>query len=159
VALGMFLTNRGLLKLMTGAISGATNLRMALAKTATDVGWPAASDTQAEINDFNTVTDLITTGGVVEVTGGSYARQLLTSVTVTEDDTNDRVNIDAADATFTAVPATQFINGGWIQQGTGVDGDDLIGLFIIKDGGTGTSIPANGSNITATIADFARLTH
>lgn len=159
MALGMFVTNRGLLKLVTGSINGATNIRMGLHATPTDVGMPTGADTQAELNDIATVTAFLAITSVDEVTGGSYARQVLTNVAAAQDDVNDRVNIDSDNATFTAVPATQYINGGWLQQGTGVDGDDLLAVYIIKDSGSGTSIPANGSNITATIADLIRLQH
>jgi hypothetical protein len=157
MALGHFFSNRGKYVIAHYDIAGMTSLYMGLLKTATDVGAPAALDTQAEVEPLDTVTGLLALTGVTEASGGSYARVNLTSVTATEDDGNSRVNLDSANVTFTAVPATQFIWGGFISRGTGVNGDDLVSVFILKDSGSGTSVAANGSDITATITDFARL--
>jgi hypothetical protein len=153
VALGHFWTTKGLYKLATTNFNGATNLYMGLLQGAG--GAPLAVDTAAEIANLDTVTNLL--ASATEAAGGSYARQLLTGVTATEDDTNDRVNLDAANAVFPAVAAGAEIYGGFISQGTGVNGDDLISVFILKDSGSGTGITPNGSDITATITDFARL--
>lgn len=155
MALGHFWTTKGLYKLATTNFNGATNLYMGLLQGAG--GAPAGIDTAAEVANLDTVTGLLAVASVDEATGGSYARQNLTSVTATEDDTNDRVNLDAANATFTAVAAGAEIYGGFISQGTGVDGDDLISVFILRDSGSGSGVTPNGSDITATISDFARL--
>lgn len=155
MALGHFFTNRGKTRVASTAFNGATDLYMGLLQLAG--GAPVGIDTQAEINDLNTVTELLAVTNVDEATGGSYARQNLTSVTVTEDDTNDRANLDAANATFTAVAAGAEIYGGFISQGSGVDGDHLISVFILRDTSSGTGITPNGSDITATISDFARV--
>jgi hypothetical protein len=115
---------------------------------------PVAIDTEAEIQDSDTITQLLAFGGVVEATGGSYARQNLTSSTVTEDDTNNRANLDFADAVFTAVPGTNNpCYGGFISRGTGVNGDTFVALFIFT-----AALTPNGSNITVTIADWLRAT-
>lgn len=155
MALGHFWTNRGKHRLATTNFHGATDLYMGLLQGAG--GAPAGIDTAAEVADLNTVTELLAVASVDEAAGGSYARQNLASVTATEDDTNDRVNLDAANATFSAVAAGAEIYGGFISQGTGVDGDHLVSVFILKDSGSGTGITPNGSDITATISDFARL--
>jgi hypothetical protein len=155
MALGHFFTNRGKHKVATTNMHGATNLYMGLLQLAG--GAPAGIDTAAEIADLDTVTALLAVTNVDEAVGGSYARQNLTSVTSTEDDTNDRENLDAANAVFSAVAAGAEIYGGFISQGTGVDGDDLISVFILRDSGSGAGVTPNGSDITATISDFARL--
>lgn len=155
MALGHFFTNRGKYVVAHYDMNGRTDLYMGLLQGAG--GAPAGIDTQGEVNDLNTVTELLAVTSVDEATGGSYARQQLTSVTATEDDTNDRVNMDAANVTFSAVAAGAEIYGGFISRGTGVDGDDLVSVFILKDSGSGTGITPNGSDITATISDFARL--
>jgi len=50
--------------------------------------------------DHNTVSQLTN-----ELSGGSYARVALSSKTITEDDTLDRVTYDAADTTFASLGA------------------------------------------------------
>lgn len=156
MALGHWFTNRGKKSVLTTAVHGSTNFYMGLLQGAG--GAPAGIDTEAEIQDLNTFTELDAVTSVAEAAGGSYGRQNLTSVTVTEDDTNNRANIDAGNATFPAVAAGAEIYGGFILRGTGVDGDDLITVFILKDSGSGTGITPNGSDIVATIADWARAT-
>lgn len=154
MATGHWWTNRGKKSVLTTALHGATNLYMGLLQGAG--GAPTTIDSAAEVADLNTVTDLLALA--TEAAGGSYARQNLTGVTVTEDDTNDRANIDSANPVFPAVAAGAEIYGYWIQRGTGVNGDDLITVGILKDNATGTGITPNGSDITATVNDFARAT-
>jgi len=147
----LWLTNLGKKSLLTTATHGATDFYMGLL-CASGGTVPAAIDTEAEIQDSDTITQLLAFSGVVEATGGSYARQNLTSSTVTEDDTNNRANLDFANATFTAVPGTNNpCYGAFISRGTGVNGDTFIALAIFT-----TAVTPNGSDITVTISDWLR---
>jgi len=68
----------------------------------------------------------IVSGTTNEVTNTGYARKTLTdasSVTVTYDDTNDRVDIDCPDQTWTGVAA----GDGWQDLVVGVDLDTTAG--------------------------------
>lgn len=147
-----WVTNRGAKSYGTTAVHSATNFFMGLLWA--DSGTvPAAIDTLAEVADLNTVTELLAATGVIEVVGGSYARQGLTSVALTEDDTNDRANLDSANATFSAVPASgsKQVYGAFLSRGTGVNGDDLVQVAIFA-----STLTPNGSDITVTVADFCR---
>lgn len=147
----LWLTNLGKKSLLTTAVHGATDFYMGLLCAASGT-VPAAIDTEAEIQDSDTVTNLLAFTGVVEATGGSYARQNMTSLTVTEDDTNNRANIDSANVTFSAVPGTNNpVYGGFISRGTGVNGDTFVALFIFS-----SAVTPNGSDITVTVADWLR---
>ena len=61
-----------------------------------------AADTDAAMRDTDTITALLATGAN-EATDGSYARKTGLTGTVTVDDTNDRVDVDLPDQTWTAL--------------------------------------------------------
>lgn len=151
-----FLTNRGKHLLMQGLWddAGASAVRLGLL-VGTSV--PAAIDTEAEIQDLNTVAELLALTGVDEPTGGWYARANLTRSPSAEDDTNNRVNLDAANVTF----ANAAVNGGetatyggfWYDATTDTNDTTrlLCGLFTFT-----SAVAFNGSDITCTIADLVR---
>lgn len=66
----------------------------------------AGATTDATLRDFDTVTQ-VTGGGFTERTTGGWNRKSIAnaSITLTVDDTNDRVDVDIADQTWTAVTA------------------------------------------------------
>ena len=72
MATGHMFTNRGRLLIAQGAWDdvGGTVIGVGLVKV-----QGAAGDTQAEIDDMNTVTDLITTAGCTECDFTNYARK------------------------------------------------------------------------------------
>ena len=147
-----FLTNKGKLKLIQGDWddAGATAIRILLFNGTTQ---PAGVDTQAEVADINFVTDLLAASGVVEMTASGYARQNLTRSAATEDDTNDRVNMDASNVTISAVAAGQSVIGGAVFEFVTNDTDSpVIGVFLLDAPGIAT----NGSDITLTITDLYR---
>lgn len=83
-----------------------------------------------------------------EVSGGSYARQTLGSVAQSTNTTTDRVIIDAADPTFSAVPDQGGSDiGGVIYYVFGSDDTDSY-LISFQDA---TDVTANGSDISVTI--------
>lgn len=126
-------------------------------------GLPAASDaliavplessglvTDATMRDYDTL-DAILAGTSNEQT--TATRKTLTSVVVTVDDTNDRVDVDSADISY-----------------TGLTGNAIGALVICYDGDTGTGTDANitpltkhdlavtpdGSDVNVAVTNFAR---
>jgi hypothetical protein len=148
-----WLTNRGKLLLMQGHWddAGATVIRLGLLAGA---AIPAAIDTEAEIQDLNTVDDLLVLTGVDEPVAGWYSRKNLTRTNAAEDDTNNRVNLDAADVTWTAATAGTSIYGAFWYDAT-TDTTDvtrlLMGVITFA-----SVVPTNGSDLTLTIADLVR---
>jgi hypothetical protein len=148
-----WLTNRGKLLLMQGHWddAGATVIRLGLLAGA---AIPAAIDTEAEVQDLNTVDDLLVLTGVDEPVAGWYTRKNLTRTNAAEDDTNNRVNLDAADVTWTAATAGTSIYGAFWYDAT-TDTTDvtrlLMGVITF-----GSVVPTNGSDLTLTIADLVR---
>jgi hypothetical protein len=147
-----WLTNKGKFLLMQGHWddAGATVIRMGLLAGAST---PAAIDTEAEIQDLNTVGELLALSGVTEATGGWYSRKNLSRTNVAEDDTNNRANLDTTDVTWTAATAGQTIYGAFWYDATTDTNDTtrlLMGLILF------TPVPLNGSDLTATITDLVR---
>lgn len=107
-------------------------------------------EADATVKDYDTVAAILAATTNEQTTMG---RKTLASVTVTVDDTNDRVALDAADITWTAA--------------TGNAVSDIL-ICYDPDNTTGTdadlipltwhdfSVTPDGSDITATISDFAR---
>ncbi|MDX2006572.1 MAG: hypothetical protein SFU83_14965 [Meiothermus sp.] len=103
--------------------------------------------------DLNTVADLLAVSGVTEMSGGSYARQSLASLTATEDDTNDRVNIDAANLTFGAVSGKSALALVIFENGASDAARNLVGYY---DTGFGTLQTPMAGGLTVNITDFLR---
>jgi hypothetical protein len=146
------LTNRGKLLLLQGAWDdvGATAIDLGLLVGA---AVPAAIDTEAEVQDLATVDALLTLTGVDEPTGGWYTRKDLSRTNAAQDDTNNRVNIDAANVTWTAAASGQTIYGAfWYDASTDTNDTtrQLCGVI------TFTPVPLNGSDFTLTITDLVR---
>lgn len=102
--------------------------------------------------DKDTLADLVS-GTTNEVTNSGYARKVLDQtggITVTYDDTNDRVDVDVPDQTWTAVLA----GDGWNDIGFGYDSDSTAGtdaniiVMTIHD----FVLTPDGSDISAQIA-------
>lgn len=136
---------------------------VALGRAASLAALPAASDalilvpleasgleTDAVLRDKDTLADVVA-GTTNEQT--TVGRKTLTGVTVTVNDTADRVEIDAADVTWTS-PTGNAIGAMVIcydpDTGTGTDADLIP---ITKADVTWTP---DGSNYTLAIADFFR---
>lgn len=154
-----FLTNKGKFLLLQGLWddAGSTAVKAGLL---VGTSTPAAIDTQTEIDDLNTVAELLALTGVDEpasawYTGqGSAGRLNLTRTNAAEDDTNNRVNLDAADLTWNSATIGDTIYGGFWYDGTTDTNDTtrlLCGVILL-----GTPVPTNGSNLTLTIADLVR---
>jgi len=147
-----WITNRGKLLLTQGSWDDetATNLYMGLLAGAST---PVGIDTEGEVQDLNFVNDLLVIASVDEPVGGWYTRKNLTRTNAAEDDVNNRVNLDAADVTWTAATAGETIYGAYIAAERGTDAqDELISVITFA-----SALPTNGSDITVTIADLYRL--
>jgi hypothetical protein len=149
-----FLTNRGKLLLMQGAWddNGASTIRMGLIR----VTAPASVDTAAEIADLNTVNDLLVTNSATEANFTNYVRKNLSRTNASEDDGNDRVNLDAADVVWTDAggASNNTLYGAFFYDAT-TDTDDTTRLLISVDW-FASSITTNGGDLTYAIADLYR---
>lgn len=154
-----YLTNRAKLILMQGGWddAGATVFKLGLLAGS---AVPAAIDTEAEIQDLDTVDALLALTGVDEpsaawYTGaGASGRMNLTRTAAAEDDTNNRVNLDAANITYTAATTGTSIYGGFWYDATTDTNDttrQLCGVFTVA-----TAVPTNGSDLVITINDLVR---
>jgi len=148
-----WLTNRGKLLLMQGHWddAGATVIRLGLLSGAS---IPVAIDTEAEIQDLDTVDSLLILTGVDEPAGGWYVRKNLARTNAAEDDTNNRANLDAADVTWTAATAGTNVYGAFWYDATTDTNDTtrlLMGLILFS-----SVVPTNGSDLTLTITDLIR---
>jgi hypothetical protein len=145
MATGHMLTNRGRLLLVQGAWDdvAATIIRVGLVKV-----QPAAADTQAEIDDMNTVAELITTAGATECDFTNYARKNLSRTNWTEDDTNNRAQAVAAALTWTAAggASNNTVLGAFFYDAT-TDTNDTTRLLLSVDW-FATGVATNGGDWT-----------
>jgi hypothetical protein len=112
----------------------------------------AGIETDAVLKDVDTVTALVA-GTTNEVTNTGYARKTLTDtdiVAFAPDDTNDRVDLDIPDQTWTAVAA----GDGWNDFVVNYDNDSTAGTDanIVPLTQHDFVLTPDGSDITAQIA-------
>lgn len=153
MATGHMLTNRGKLSLLQGKWDtvGASLIRVGLVKV-----QPAGADTAAEVADLNTVNDLLVTAGATECDFTNYVRKNLSRTNASEDDTNDRVNMDASDVVWTAAggATNNTIYGAFIYDAT-TDTSDTTRILLSVDW-FATPLPTNGGDFTYAITDLYR---
>lgn len=127
----MPLYNRGMHEINTGAMIW----------TSSDVRALLVDSSYSFNADHNTVADVVAN----EITGASgYARVALTSKTDTEDDTNDRDVLDAADTAFGALGTGATIGGVVLYRHvSGTDSANILIGFVDL-----TNTPTNGSTFT-----------
>lgn len=116
-----------------------------------------SSATDATLKDLDTFAQIEADGNTAEVTNSGYARKTLDQtggITVTYDDTNDRVDVDVPDQTWTAVAS----GTAWTDLVFGYDSDSTGGTDanVLPMTQHDLSITPDGSDITATIAVFYR---
>lgn len=89
------------------------------------------TETDANIRDTDNATTMIALA-LDEATFTGYSRQTATGVVVTVDDTNDRVDVDAADPSWspTTAQALTRISNHYDPDTTGGTDADLIPLFV-----------------------------
>jgi len=119
------------------------------------LGGTTPASLAASVPDLNSVADLLAVSLVQELVATNYARSALASVTASEDDTNDRGAVDAADEVFASLggAANDTIKAVAVFE-TGAS-DAARNLILVQDG---LSVPTNGANVTVTIADLLRAT-
>lgn len=110
--------------------------------------------TDATLLDLDDFAAIETDGNTAEVTNSGYARKTITDasgMTITYDDTNDRVDVDVADQTWTAVATSP---GAWSDLIFGYDSDSTGGAdsAIKPVSQHDFAVTPDGSDITATIA-------
>ena len=114
----------------------------------------AAAD--STLIDLDTVAQVEADGSTAEVTNSGYARKTFadSTITITYDDTNDRVDLDVADQTWTAVAA----GTAWTDLMFAYDSDSTGGTDAnqVPVSFHDFAVTPDGSDITATIAVFAR---
>lgn len=120
----------------------------AIASTATDATLLDLDDFAAIESDANTA----------EVAQSGYARKTIndsSGMTITYDDTNDRVDVDIADQTWTAVASG---GSAWTDLVFGYDSDSTAGTdsAIKPVSQHDFAVTTDGSDITAQIAVFLR---
>jgi hypothetical protein len=130
-------TNRGKYLAVNGGLSGLDLRMLVILGTQTGVNDP----------DLNTVADL---DGVSGVSIHSQ-RVALTSETITEDDTNNRVNVDAATVSFSAAPGVTAQGVAIYDEGNGTD----AGRQVVTIHTTGFPQPMDGG-LDVQIADWLR---
>lgn len=131
-------TNRGKYLLSTVGINNLTVRACIFTGTATGTNNP----------DLNTVAELDAVASVTIHT----ERLTPGSITVTEDDANDRANIDCANLTFAAAPGVTAQGLAFYHEAAAADASrELISIHT-----TGFPQPMDGG-LTVTVADFLRL--
>jgi hypothetical protein len=152
MATGHWFTTRGKLLMLQGvwADAGGTAIRMGYLKDS----QPAGLDTQAENENLDTVAGLLAIATEANFT--NYARQNLTRSGPTEDDTNDRVNMDISDVTiaFAGGATNNDLYGAFFYDAT-TDTDDTTRILLSVDW-FATPIATNGGNFTYAVTDLYR---
>ena len=116
----------------------------------------AGIETDAVLIDKDDLAAIVS-GTTDEVTNAGYARKVLdqtSGITITYDDTNDRVDIDIPDQTWTAVAA----GSGWNDVVILYDSDSTLGTdaVILPITQHDFVLTPDGSDITAQVAGFLR---
>lgn len=108
--------------------------------------------------DLDTVAELLAVGSVAECDFTNYTRKTLSSLAATQDDTNNRANVDAADVTWSSAGGATNntpVAAVLYEHVDGTDANDrLIGYYDTNFG----TVATNGGDYTITIADFLRIT-
>lgn len=153
MATGHWFSNRGKLLIAQGQWddAAATILRVGLLS----VSQPVGLDTAAEVADIDTVAGMVTAGATI-CTATNYVAKNLSRTNATEDDTNDRVNMDAADVVWTALggATNNTLYGLYVYDAT-TDTNDTTRLLMSIDWYV-TPITTNGGDFTYAIADLYR---
>lgn len=124
--------NRGKFLLASGVNMGTADLRMLLVNAS-----------YAANADHNSVADVV--GNEISVSG--YSRQQVANKTITEDDTNDVVFLDADDVTFNSLVTGQTVGGAVLYRHNASDSAaEVICFYDLTD------TPTNGGDIQVQFA-------
>lgn len=113
--------------------------------------------TDATLKDLDTLAAIEADANTAELTDGSAARKSLndaSSITVTTDDTNDRTAVDCPNQTWTALSGATAVTDIIIAY----DSDSTAGTDsnVVPMTQHDFAVTPDGSDVTATIADFFR---
>lgn len=136
-------TNRGIKRLTADGDLDSATLRLA--------AFTGTAPAQSAIQDYNFISDLEAAAGVNEAAASGYARTNVGTVAISEDDTNNRVNIT-------------YNSGSAITLGTSVAAGETWTMVACFDNAGGadsareliwvdvpaSSLATNGSNVTYT---------
>lgn len=114
------------------------------------VPFDAGATTDATVRDVDTLAAVIALGTERAATGWNRKAISNGSITLTVDDTNDRVDIDVADQTWTAVTAGTTTDLITAEDLGGADSADRPLTF------HDFAITPDGSDVVATVANFFR---
>lgn len=128
--------NRGLYTLLNSAISGTTDLRMAV--------FTGTVPATATIRDWNFLSDVIADASSAEAVASGYSRADLAGVAVAEDDALDKVTLVATAPTWTTVA----VGETWTFVVYYVEGASDAARTLIGIDAPASSIVTNGGNIT-----------
>lgn len=106
-----------------------------------------AQETAATMKDYDTVA-LCLAGTPNEATDASYARKTAITGTVTVDDTNDRVDVDMPDQTWTALAGTAIVSAVIAYQESAADSGrvPLVNLdFAVTPDGSDVTMQLNAA--------------
>jgi hypothetical protein len=113
--------------------------------------------TDATLRDLDTLAAIEADVNTAEATNSGYARKVFANgtMTVTIDDTNDRVDVDVADQTWTAVATSP---GAWTDLVFAYDSDSTAGTDsnIVPATQHDFAVTPDSSDITATVSVFFR---
>lgn len=114
--------------------------------------WNAGSMTDATVRDYTTVAAIEADANAAEVTNTGYARKTLDQtggIVVTTDNTNDRVDIDMPDQTWTTVAA----GSDWTDLSVNYDSDSTAGTdsAIVPMTWHDFAVTPDGSDIVAQV--------
>ena len=112
----------------------------------------------AFVATIDTVTNLLAVGSVAECDFTNYTRKTLASTTSTEDDGNNRANVDSANVTWTSAGgATNNTPAAAVIIDTTVDTSDSTRILVAYYDTNFGSVATNGGDFTVNITDWLRL--
>lgn len=158
MATGHWLTTKGLLVLAAQgdwADAGATAIKVGLL-----VGsQPAGLDTAAEVANLDFVAELLTSGSglATEAAFTNYARKDLSRTAAEEDDTNDRVDLDVSDVTWSSAggASNETVIGAFFYTTSSGSTDADYPLLSVDWFSSGTT--TNGGDLTLSYTDVYRI--
>ncbi len=137
-----YTTNRGKYLLAHSGMNGR-DLRMLV------ITGSVAGLTQSVVEDLNTVADLDAVSGVSIHT----ERVALANESITEDDTNNRANLDSDNVVFAAAVGVDALGAGIFIEGANDAARELISVHTT---GFSTPVPMDGG-MTVTVPDWLRV--
>lgn len=115
--------------------------------------WNRGAATDATLKDYDTVAQVEADANAAEITNSGYSRQVMdqtAGITITIDDTNDRVDVDIPDVTKTAVAAGTAITDAMVAYDSDSTGGTDANIVPISF--HAFAVTPDGSDITMQVA-------